>query len=232
MAEQSEHKLSGCHKLAIEEASPLFALIVDDIASNRDMLADLLSSAGGIRADKVTNGLEALNAIVSNHYDLVLMDIKMPVLNGLDAMRRLRGMECGKGLPVIAVTASVSTDKQQQLLEEGFAGYIGKPFDANELFGLISQVLHIPLVKNPRPRWESGYSQVKSLSFSKSKELSDILIEALDQGDLDLLKNRIEDMEKDEELIPLAEFIIKLCQEMGLDELEELQREIDRNLSI
>nr|MDT0253756.1 PAS domain S-box protein [Endozoicomonas sp.] len=99
-------------------------LVVDDVESNRDMIAGLLGSAG-FRVDMANNGLQALEAVKKTDYDLILMDISMPVMDGVSAIKHIRRLLGKSGLKAVAVTASVSHEARERLLDQGFDEYIG-----------------------------------------------------------------------------------------------------------
>ncbi|ELU07603.1 hypothetical protein CAPTEDRAFT_48965, partial [Capitella teleta] len=101
-------------------------LVVDDVESNRDMIAGLLDSAG-FRVDTACNGLQALEAVKQVGYDLILMDISMPVMDGVAAIKKIRELPGKASVKAVAVTASVSHEARERLLIQGFDEYIGKP---------------------------------------------------------------------------------------------------------
>ena len=135
------HRDSYCPELPDSwKGQPI--LVVDDIDSNRDMLARLLEIPG-FSVHLACNGIEALDTLKLHDFVMVLMDIRMPVLDGIEALRRIRQRPEGRRVKVIAVTASVSQEARSGLLMEGFDGFIGKPFDAAELYELIERQLGI-----------------------------------------------------------------------------------------
>ena len=72
-----------------------------------------------------------------HRYDVVLMDMQMPELDGLGATREIRRLLDGRALPIIALTANVLTGERERCLEEGMDDYLGKPFKAHELFAVV-----------------------------------------------------------------------------------------------
>ncbi|MFO8000824.1 MAG: response regulator [Marinilabilia sp.] len=107
-------------------------LLVEDNPINQKITEKMLSRIG-INSTIVQNGQEAIDAITerSQDYDLILMDVQMPVLNGLDATRKLR--DAGIQLPIIAMTANVLKGDREVCLESGMDDYIGKPVKLNDL---------------------------------------------------------------------------------------------------
>ena len=114
-------------------------LLVDDDYLNQRMMGLLLSNEGFL-FDIASNGVEAVNAVQSQHFDLVLMDLQMPILDGYEATRRIRAWEAGNGhLPVVALTAMLFEKSDIQLcLDAGMDDWISKPFNTTELFQVIN----------------------------------------------------------------------------------------------
>ncbi len=112
------------------EGKPLRVLVVDDSRTNREMAASLLRRFGH---DIVTacDGAEALKKWRNGSFDIILMDIQMPVMDGIDATRIIREQEqeSGQHTPIIAVTAHALSEHRDQLLGAGFNSYISKPID-------------------------------------------------------------------------------------------------------
>ncbi len=104
-------------------------LLAEDNATNQTVAAALLRKAGH-EVDSVTNGKEALEAVGRHAYDLVLMDVQMPVVDGLEATRAIRALGDGKGaVPIIAITANAMAGDREDCLRAGMSDYISKPFD-------------------------------------------------------------------------------------------------------
>ena len=108
-------------------------LIADDIEDNRQLLAQLLGPVG-FETRLATNGAEAIQEFEQWHPHLILMDFRMPVLDGLEAIRRIRMMTGGDEPKIIAVTASAMDENRHELMEIGADDFISKPFREAELF--------------------------------------------------------------------------------------------------
>jgi signal transduction histidine kinase/DNA-binding NarL/FixJ family response regulator len=108
------------------------ALIVDDVAANRNMLADLLSSLG-FETCEATDGSEALQQARMRHPDIILMDIMMPVMDGLEATRRLRRELSLSQVPIIAISASTTPAEREDSIVAGASVFMTKPVDQAEL---------------------------------------------------------------------------------------------------
>ena len=124
------------------EAPPLRILAADDNPTNRKVL-ELMLGAAGAEVTSVENGEQAVEAWRQGGFDLVLMDLRMPVMDGLTAIRAIRKAE-GAGLPrapIIVISANTSPDDLKSSSEAGADRHIGKPVRADALFEAISGVL-------------------------------------------------------------------------------------------
>ena len=117
-------------------------LVAEDNPVNQLLIIRLLEQRG-FQVVIAANGRAALAAIHEQHFDLVLMDVQMPELDGLQATRLLREQErsTGKYLPVIAMTAHAMQGDREKCLDAGMTAYVAKPVRPEELFALIDQVL-------------------------------------------------------------------------------------------
>ncbi len=113
-------------------------LLVDDNDLNQQVGAELLSGAGLV-VDVAQNGQVALDMLAQTPYDLVLMDMQMPVMDGLTATRHLRQNPAWAQLPVLAMTANAMSRDRDLCLEAGMNGHLAKPIDPDELFAALLQ---------------------------------------------------------------------------------------------
>jgi PAS domain S-box-containing protein len=117
-------------------------LVVDDIESNRSLIRETLRRAN-LEVMEADDGQKALLFAKQMPPALILMDIRMPVMDGYQALAALRDDEHLKAIPVIALTASVSATDRPKLLDAGFDAYLLKPVNLNDLFGVLSRYLSI-----------------------------------------------------------------------------------------
>ncbi|WP_420405432.1 ATP-binding protein [Nisaea sp.] len=126
------------------ENAGLRILVAEDNEVNRTIIASILDSLGH-DADMVENGREAVAAARDGHYDAVLMDIRMPVMSGLDATRAIRAGETpGQHVPIIALTADVVSENQETYFEAGMNACVAKPIERDELARTIQRVAAPP----------------------------------------------------------------------------------------
>jgi signal transduction histidine kinase/FixJ family two-component response regulator len=120
-------------------------LLVDDHPLNRRVGRLYLEPEGFIVSEAV-NGQQALDCLAQEQFDLVLMDIHMPVMDGLEALRQIRGgREDWRDVPVIAFTADAMSGDRERYVAEGMNGYIPKPIEKRDLLAEIGRILGLPM---------------------------------------------------------------------------------------
>jgi two-component system, cell cycle response regulator DivK len=115
-------------------------LIVEDNEKNMKLARDVLQVKGYATIEAVT-GEDGVKLAVEQKPDLVLMDIQLPGINGIEALRILRENPATAAIPVIAVTASVMQQDRKQIMEAGFDAYVGKPIDLKEFLAAVHKAL-------------------------------------------------------------------------------------------
>jgi adenylate cyclase len=116
-------------------------LVVDDIETNRDLLSRRLARDGH-RVVSVAGGRQALQALADDEFDLVLLDLMMPDINGFDVLVRMKADERLRRIPVIMITALAETESAVRCIEAGAEDYLPKPFDPTLLRARINACLH------------------------------------------------------------------------------------------
>lgn len=114
-------------------------LIADDYDDNRELLRLMLEMAGH-EITEARDGQECLDMALAQLPDILLIDISMPILDGWDLLKQLRGHETTRGIPCVAVTAfpqSIAPD----IVLDGFNAYLGKPFQSRDLLTTVGRLL-------------------------------------------------------------------------------------------
>jgi len=111
-------------------------LIVEDNEKNMKLARDILQAKGYATLEAVT-GEEGVRLARESRPDLILMDIQLPGINGIEALRQLRADAATSSIPVIAVTASVMVSDRRQITDAGFDGYVGKPISLKEFLAAV-----------------------------------------------------------------------------------------------
>jgi two-component system cell cycle response regulator DivK len=115
-------------------------LIVEDNEKNMKLARDVLQSRGYVTLEAVT-GEDGVRMAIEKKPDLVLMDIQLPGINGIEALRQVRAdPDCAR-IPIVAFTASVMSADRSQITAAGFDGFLGKPINLKEFLETIKQVL-------------------------------------------------------------------------------------------
>ncbi|MGH8517826.1 MAG: response regulator, partial [Panacagrimonas sp.] len=115
-------------------------LLVEDNVLNRRLAGEILAEAGA-RVDTAENGRDAVAAVSVGTYDLVLMDVQMPVMDGLDATRIIRRLPQSRGLPIVAMTANAMQSDREECLMAGMDDFLAKPIDSARLLEVMARHL-------------------------------------------------------------------------------------------
>ncbi len=132
--------------------APCRVLVAEDNRVNQQVIDRMLKSAGHT-VTLVGDGEQALVALEANSFDVVLVDINMPVMNGLDVVKLHRFATAdGEAPPFIALTADATEETRRECEEAGMAAYLTKPVDIEQLLGLIDRMAHGDPAERPAPR--------------------------------------------------------------------------------
>jgi len=115
-------------------------LVVDDQSEILELTATVLSSAG-LAVETASSGLDALRKLAAREFDLVLLDINMPSMDGWETLRLIRADDRHEDLPVVMFSVKGEVSDQVHSLQEGASAYITKPFVVDELVGRLRRVL-------------------------------------------------------------------------------------------
>jgi CheY-like chemotaxis protein len=121
----------------------LRVLVAEDLAANRELLLNILRKQGYVVA-VARDGKEAVELARHGHFDLVLMDIQMPEMDGLEATQAIRNSSKDSYIPIVAVTALSTPADRQRCLAAGMDGYVAKPVERKRLLELIDRVTTVP----------------------------------------------------------------------------------------
>ncbi|MBZ0166251.1 MAG: response regulator, partial [Candidatus Omnitrophica bacterium] len=150
VAKQSS--LTGVNELEItdigeeevqEKLRGLKVLLAEDNLVNQKIAVKLLEKQGWV-VHAVDNGQAAVDKVLHENFDVVLMDANMPILDGLEATKLIRDNErqTGKHIPIIALTARAMHDDKMRCLKAGMDGYVAKPINRKELFLTIGAIIN------------------------------------------------------------------------------------------
>ena len=162
-------------------------LVVDDSEPNRILLRNLLERIG-FSVSEAMDGRQAVELFQRESPDLVFMDIRLPIMDGLEATRRIKATRAGQTTPVIAVTAHAFEEERRRILAEGCDDFIRKPFDEDAIFNAISIHLGIEYAfenRMPEPPETFGTDGTGSVSDGLAG-VSGSLLDDLESAALDL----------------------------------------------
>ena len=210
-------------------------LVVDDDQLNQRMMKVILTREG-YDVELASNGLEALDAVKFQHYDVVFMDLQMPVMDGIEASRRIREWENGgKHTFIVALTASYLPERGHVLFEAGIDNYISKPFELEHIQRLLKYSLtpRTAPVDQPTPVQDSprlvldiqkGIQQVGG-DVETYKELLGDFIEGLPER-LQLIQHFFANMDF-EGLSRAAHNLNGIAANLGASQLSDYARRLD-----
>jgi CheY-like chemotaxis protein len=190
-------------------------LIVDDVVANRAMLADLLGGIGFAVAE-ANDGLQAVSMVQMQAPDLVLMDIRMPVMDGLEATRRIRANVQLRQMPIVAISASATGQDEREALDAGVNAFMTKPIDEAELLAHIRRFLGLTWTveqSNEPPQATGEQNGISALVAPPAEEMQ-ILYRLALEGNMRELRRQAEHIASlDEHYRPFAERLEKLAKE-------------------
>ncbi len=155
-------------------------LVVDDHELNRDLLISLLKEHE-YAAETATNGLQAIEKLMHTKFDVVLMDIQMPELNGIDTTKRIRS-QLQMNTPIIALTAFNQPTEKKACLDAGMDAYLAKPVNEQDLLQLLGYYLHGETDNDHLNQSISGlinYEQIKGVTGNNKEFTNHILSRAI-----------------------------------------------------
>jgi CheY-like chemotaxis protein len=127
------------HTDMVTDAKPVFRILLAEDVKLNQLLTQRLLSRSGYQIDVVENGQQAIDAVQQTDYDVILMDVQMPEVDGIEATRRIRALPPAKsGVQIIALTAQAEDNTQEELIAAGMDDYISKPINFDILFSKLS----------------------------------------------------------------------------------------------
>ena len=169
--------------------APPHVLVAEDKLETRLFVVKLLQTAG-FQVEEAENGEEAVKRFEAHPIDLILMDMRMPVMNGYRATRAIKSTKRGKATPIIALTASAFEEERQKISDAGADDYLGKPVKIEELYEAIRVHLGIAYTyAEPQPSTAAAYDRngLGEMVTSLPEDLTNRLDKAISALDLDEL---------------------------------------------
>ena len=196
------------------EAPEAKILVVDDVQMNLKVFAGLLKDTK-IQIDTAMNGAEALELIQSKRYDVIFLDHMMPVMDGVEAFRRMKQLEKNPNAitPVVMLTANAVSDARNGYMDEGFSDYMAKPIREEVLLTTLKKFLSKDLVKVVHEREEKTCEPAETVSAMPQVALTDMLDMATGlaycMNDKKFYKEMLDEYVKSEKTAELKEYFEK-----------------------
>ncbi len=197
-------------------------LVVDDHWENRAILKSLLEPLD-FHIIEAKNGHEALKLLRSGNPDLVITDLVMPMMNGLEFLEHIHNSESFKDTKVVVSSASVAQSYKQRALAQGSDGFLAKPIDEKELLQIVSTHLRLEWIyTSPENRSiQTTFSNVEPIL--PPRETLEVLFSHAQQANLKALRSHTQQLiNTDKRYLIFAENILQLAKQFQVEEIEEL----------
>jgi CheY-like chemotaxis protein len=202
--------------------------LVEDNVLNIKLIEHLFSEYG-MNADIALNGKIAIDLLQEQDYDLILMDIEMPDMNGYEATTYIRE-ELGSNVPIIALTAHAMPGEREKCLQLGMNDYLSKPIDTNKLFESIYETLRSSIaVQSQEIKQVTNLQNLKETMHGKKAAIKEMLGYLLEQVPIYLSElNEAVDKTAYSDIAKLAHKIKSAILIMGAKHLEPILNEIEQ----
>ena len=205
------------------------ALVVDDVIENRDVLGLFLQSMG-ITVTKAENGKIALERIAEDEPNIIFMDIRMPVMDGVETFKKIKEIYSEKDIKIICITASTLRHQKDKYIEMGFDSYVSKPFKHADVLEALETNLDIEFdYKNSEAKKTTQRSpdELDWSSIKISPEIKTKILESADTYNITNLESALNQLESNENgEKQLRNILKKLAKAYDMDAIIEVARKI------
>jgi CheY-like chemotaxis protein len=196
-------KVDSRRALRLLDGQALYrVLVADDKEDNRTLLFDLLSQVG-FETRQVSNGQEAVEQFKSWKPHLIFMDMRMPVMDGFEAIRRIRADAGGKEVKIISATASVFEEDRRLVLAAGADEFLPKPVRETDLFEMVRRLLHVEYVYEEKIEEELSPLMTASIGLQLKETAAGLpgallgkLREAISRADIDRILELLKEVQQ------------------------------------
>lgn len=202
-------------------------LVVDDVEDNRKVLMLMLTKLKFV-VSEAKNGEECLVKVEENKPDIILLDSRMPVMDGHQTLLHLRKNDKSSAIPVIAITASVTEAKRHQLMESGCNGFLNKPFKKKALLAMLGKYLAIDWVFAESQKVVQTTAQSRDIAIPKIKmpdEIIEQLIRTSRRGNAKKLTELLDNVTWNEDTAAWRDLLLPKIQQFKFDEIIKILRD-------
>ncbi len=221
------HEQDDNQEVMIDDMKVLFRnssiLIVDDIETNRRLIRDMLQGRN-LAIIEASDGYDAIKKMVSNAPDLIFMDIRMPVMNGMDTYEKIRQFKKFQNVPIIAVTAYALKEEKESFLSVGFDGYLAKPFKTSDLINELKK--HLPYYHGRRRYATEGRGENMLVRISPEDYRK---IEATVKENLIPFWKKVVSNHAISDIMEFADICCSFGKDYGITGIEKYGEELNRN---
>lgn len=214
---ESSKVLKGIYKIK-EPGNSKKIEIVDDVATNRKVLSLLLKDVG-YSVCEAENGFKALEVAERENPDLLLIDKVMPGIDGIETLKRLKKKEWFGNKKAIMISASAFSEDEKEAIENGFDGFVKKPFITNDLLLYIGQILGVSYIF--KPLLEENVSEKKIVQIELQESILNDLKESIGTGDLKKLREIVK-KEIETNNTEFSEILYKHIEDYDLEEIRKI----------
>ena len=204
-------------------------LIADEHEPNRNFLVHLLAAAG-FKTVEAKNGVEALACMRRQPCDVALLDIRMPVMDGVEAAKQIRNDPRLKDAVVIAVSANVISDLRKRYSDVGFDDFLSKPLRAADLYDSIKRHTNVQLIYADQPAPALPQEQPGRLTLppGQAKHFADRLRQAAEMGDVTELSSLVAELSQAGAAVQWCDRVQKWVDAFDFQEVIALANEMER----
>ncbi len=216
-------------------------LVAEDNPNNQKLIEILLKKVG-INPVIVSNGKDAVEEYKKREFDLILMDVNMPILDGISAMKQIKILEQRvntKKTPIVALTANSIAGDKERYLQQGMDGYLSKPIEFEKLLSILGEFLKKQSSKN---EIKNNFDVIKSKQISKYNKQDAMKQLSLDESTVDMLldnlfltldndlKNLQEaiDEKNSEKIVKFSHYIKGACSSLAMNEASLILEDIEK----
>lgn len=199
-------------------------LVVDDKPENLKVAIDLLNLVG-FQTNEAASGAEAIDKSAAWDPDLILMDLRMPEMDGYETLHRIHSTKKGAKIPIVALSASAFEDDQRKYNLSGLQGFVRKPYRENELFNTIGEILGIQYIYDDETicsptRVLADEAETAGYIAELSSEIITEVLDAIDIADLNKLIKLINSIQPD--FPELAQYLMMLAKNYDYDHIRKI----------